>query len=121
MEFVVDPKWFYFIQLCKNLSIIFILVSIVGWVVSFMTYSYVFCFERNSILRDYTGKVLLALSFCTLMAAVIPSEETATKCMVSAHLTPEIYKHAEADPATVIDQISKQIIENTRSKKAVQD
>jgi uncharacterized membrane protein YozB (DUF420 family) len=123
MNYLIDPMVFYLISVLSNLSFVFgmllflVLVALLLFSIILILYlinDYNFSEESVEEMFSKIKKIkkryfVIPIVIITLLAIIIPSEETMTKMLVASQLNEQNYTMAKEEIIELIDYISEKI------------
>ena len=115
MNYIVDPRWFYFVNVVSNLEVFVICAAIVFLAVGGITLGVLYA---ESDFKDFPketrfGKACVIIGVIICLAAVfIPSKETLIEMEIARHVT---YDSTET-AVQMIQEATDYILEKTGGK-----
>lgn len=117
MDYIINPWWFYFVQVCGTLidlfCIIGALVFVAGTILWFMNYLEFFGRDSDKKLLAQLKRVCIIGAVMFILGTLIPTEDTLIKMQIAKFGT---YDNAEK-VLNVIDEKSDALIDAIRGSK----
>lgn len=120
MNYLINPLWFYGINILSHLSIMLI-VALVALGIALVIFTiYYFCemecastvreVELNKQAKAIYKKLTVAIIASALAITFIPSEETCYKMFVASMVTEQSYEFVKGELGSVVDTINDSAI-----------
>ena len=108
---IINPFYFYLIELCgaiKTVAIIVLVFSLV--VVTFGILS--FEIDGDKTMRRVEKIAVIIGAICVLLIIAIPSEKTAEKMLIAKYVTYENYDKGKQEVKEIVDYIFEKVEES---------
>lgn len=124
MTYIINPIWFYLMDVCNNLQTAFVVLAIttgligVGFLITLavmLDSGYKFEDESDATLLKKIKKTFTtAFIFCgvfIVLGVATPSKEGITKMLIASVITQENIESVKGDTKELIDYITEKVIE----------
>ena len=110
MEPIINPWFFYLVNLLDRalvVAIIVLIMSVIGTVFTFFVLTDESCFdeEDTKIMKKWNKVSVIALLISTFMLIAIPSKETVYEMVVASYITENNIEAAKDSAKDLIDYI----------------